>query len=203
MNMSFIMKTLQTLFFVCCAFLAHSAAFADSSDSDQPIEIYSDKFEGDDVNQTAVYEGNVSVHQGTMEIRGNKLTLSIDPQGYRHAVMIPQKGELINFKQRRDPTKPGVEEWMHGRGNKLTYDEKNNSLILTDNAVVSRSENGVLKDQSAGQEIVYNLTSSTATITGNKQKGPSGRVSTVIAPRSSSDSEPQSLKLQPNRGMVK
>lgn len=200
--MSLTMKTLQPLILVCCAFLAHGPAFADSTDSDQPIEIYSDQFQGDDVNQTAIYEGNVSVHQGTMEIKGNKLTLSIDPQGYRHAVMTPLKGKLVNFKQRRDPTKPGIEEWMHGRGDKLTYDEKSNSLILTNNAEVSRSENGVLKDSSTGQEIVYNLTSSTATIRGDKQKGPSGRVSTVIAPRNSPDSKSQSLKLRPNRGPV-
>ena len=200
--MNLAMKTLQLGILICSAILAQSVAFADSSDSDQPIQIYSDQFEGDDVNQTAVYEGNVSVHQGTMEIHGNRLTLSIDPQGYRHAVMTPLKGKLVNFKQRRDPTKPGVEEWMHGKGDKLTYDEKNNNLILTNNAVVSRSENGVLKDQSTGQEIVYNLTSSTATIQGNKQKGSSGRVNTVIAPRNSAEPKSQPLKLKPNRGPV-
>ena len=68
--MNLAMKTLQLSILICSAILAQSVAFADSSDSDQPIQIYSDQFEGDDVNQTAVYEGNVSVHQGTMEIHG-------------------------------------------------------------------------------------------------------------------------------------
>lgn len=111
--------------------------------------------------------------------------LTVDPQGYRHAVMTPLKGKLVTFKQRRDQKTPGVEEWMHGKGDELTYDEKRNVLILTHRAEVARSENGVLKDESKGDKITYNLTNSTAIIDGNKAKGPSGRVSTVIAPRDS------------------
>ena len=106
-------------------------SFAESGDSDKPVQIFSDKFDGDDVKQVAIYTGNVAVHQGTLEIHGAKLVLSIDPQGFRHAVMTPEKGKLVRFKQRRDQQTPGVEEWMHGEGDKLTYNEKSNQLILT------------------------------------------------------------------------
>ena len=172
------MKLLPIWFFCALGLLSVGAVHAETADSEQPIQIFSDKFDGDDVKQVAIYTGDVAVHQGTLEIRGNKLVLTVDPQGYRHAVMTPLKGKLVTFKQRRDQKTPGVEEWMHGKGDELTYDEKRNVLILTHRAEVARSENGVLKDESKGDKITYNLTNSTAIIDGNKAKGPSGRVST-------------------------
>ena len=131
-------------FAVALTLMLPMISFAESGDSDKPVQIFSDKFDGDDVKQVAIYTGNVAVHQGTLEIHGAKLVLSIDPQGFRHAVMTPEKGKLVRFKQRRDQQTPGVEEWMHGEGDKLTYNEKSNQLILTNNAEVFRTENGVL-----------------------------------------------------------
>ncbi|MCD8340104.1 MAG: lipopolysaccharide transport periplasmic protein LptA [Burkholderiales bacterium] len=175
---------LKHLFLLASAFLVLApTVYAETADSEKPIQIYADKFDGDDVKQIAIYTGNVAVHQGTLEIHGTKLVLSIDPKGYRHAVMTPEKGKLVHFKQRRDQRQEGVEEWMSGKGDKLTYNEQTNQLILTNNAEVARSENGVVKDTSAGVQIVYNLTNSTADVKGDKSKGSAGRVSTVIAPR--------------------
>lgn len=151
------------------------------------------------MKQIAIYTGNVAVHQGTLEIHGNKLVLTVDPKGYRHAVMTPLKGQIVTFKQRRDPKTPGVEEWMHGKGDELTYDERRNVLILTNRAEVSRSENGVMKDESRGDKITYNLTNSTAAIDGNKAKGAAGRVSTIIAPRDSKMDANKPLELQGSR----
>lgn len=150
------MKLLPIWFFCALGLLSFGTAHAETADSEQPIQIFSDKFDGDDVKQVAIYTGDVAVHQGTLEIHGNKLVLTVDPQGYRHAVMTPLKGKLVTFKQRRDQKTPGVEEWMHGKGNELTYDEKRNVLILTHRAEVARSENGVLKDESKGDKITYN-----------------------------------------------
>ena len=190
------MKKVPICFLCALGFLCQMSAQAETADSEQPIQIFSDKFDGDDVKQVAIYTGDVAVHQGTLEIHGNKLVLSVDPQGYRHAVMTPLKGKLVTFKQRRDQKTPGVEEWMRGKGDVLTYDEKRNVLILTHNAEVSRDENGVLKDESKGEKITYNLTTSTAVIDGNKSKGATGRVSTVIAPRNSDIDAGKPLELQ-------
>ncbi len=194
----------QLSLILLAAVAAIPVAMAESGDSDQPIQIYADKFDGDDVKQIAIYTGDVAVHQGTLEIHGAKLVLSIDPKGYRHAVMTPLAGKLVRFKQRRDPKTPGVEEWMLGRGDRLTYNEQSNQLILTGNAEVARSENGIVKDTSAGTQIVYNLTNSTADIQGDKSKGSAGRVSTVIAPRDSSDNSEKNrnpVVLTPNKSV--
>ena len=96
------MKLLPIWFFCALGLLSFGTAHAETADSEQPIQIFSDKFDGDDVKQVAIYTGDVAVHQGTLEIHGNKLVLTVDPQGYRHAVMTPLKGKLVTFKQRRD-----------------------------------------------------------------------------------------------------
>ena len=85
------MKKLPLSILLALCSVLPGIASAESADSSQPIQIFSDKFDGDDVKQVAVYTGDVAVHQGTLEIRGAKLVLTIDPQGYRHAVMTPQK----------------------------------------------------------------------------------------------------------------
>ena len=90
-------------------------AHAETADSEQPIQIFSDKFDGDDVKQVAIYTGDVAVHQGTLEIHGNKLVLTVDPQGYRHAVMTPLKGKLVTFKQRRDQKRPALKNGCTAR----------------------------------------------------------------------------------------
>lgn len=193
------MKIRNLCLLAALSLTAVGSCWADSSDSSQPIQIFSDKFDGDDVKQIATYTGSVAVHQGTLEIHGAKLVITVDPQGYKNAVMTPDKGKLVTFKQRRDPKTKGVEEWMHGSGNKLTYDEKKNQLILTTNAVVSRRENGKLKDSSKGERIIYNLTTSTAVIDGNKSRGSNGRVRTIIAPKDNpNQSKGTAVKLTPN-----
>lgn len=185
-------------------FLLSQNCLAESADSNQPIQIFADKFDGDDVKQVAIYTGNVAIHQGTLEIHGDKLVLSVDPEGYRHGVVTPKGNQLVKFRQRRDQKKPGVEEWMHGQGEKLTYNEKTNQLILTTRAQVSRHENGKLLDESNGIRITYNLTDSTAQVDGNKNMGSQGRVSTVIAPRSERQAAEQnqnSVKLESRRNL--
>mgnify|MGYP003378978272 CR=1 FL=1 len=41
--------------------IAATPSWALSTDSDQPIEVHADKFNGDEVKQTAIYSGNVTV----------------------------------------------------------------------------------------------------------------------------------------------
>ena len=60
----------------CALFLltAFGSANAETADRSKPIEINADNFQGDEVQQVAIYTGRVEVHQGTLEILGDKLT---------------------------------------------------------------------------------------------------------------------------------
>ena len=89
---------------------AAATAGALQSDNSKPIEIAADHFSGDQVSQTAVYTGRVEVHQGTLEMHGDRLDLQITPKGYRVGVLT---GKLATFKQQRDNPNPKISEWMH------------------------------------------------------------------------------------------
>lgn len=65
--------------FLLAALTAALAApvLALSTDRDQAIEVHADRFDGDEVKQTAVYTGNVIVDQGSMQITGARLEVRI------------------------------------------------------------------------------------------------------------------------------
>lgn len=163
-----------------CAAPFAGTSHAESADRDKPIEITADNFQGDEVKQVAVYTGRVEVHQGTLEILGDKLTLIVSPEGYR---TITVTGNPVRMKERRDAKTPGIEEWMHASSLKAVYDERSDEITLTELAKLARSENGLVKDSSSGEKITYNLRTARSSVEGAVVEGKRNRVTTVIAPR--------------------
>lgn len=153
---------------------------AETADRSKPIEINADNFQGDEVKQVAIYTGRVEVHQGTLEILGDKLTVTISPEGYR---TITVTGNPVRMKERRDVKTPGVEEWVHASSLTAVYEEQSDVITLTELAKLARSENGLVKDSSAGEKIVYNLRTARSRVEGAVVEGKRNRVSTVLAPR--------------------
>ena len=154
-------------------------AQAESQDRQKPIEIQANHFFGDQVKQVATYTGSVRVDQGTMRLTGQKLVLQETATGYKKGTLT---GNLATFRQKRDPKVKGVEEWVSGRAQQIVYEEQTGIVTLTGQALVQRSENGVVKDSARGNKIVYDTIRSRTIIQGNS----GGRASTVIAPRSNS-----------------
>lgn len=159
---------------------AFGTANAETADRSKPIEINADNFQGDEVKQVAIYTGRVEVHQGTLEILGDKLTVTISPEGYR---TITVTGNPVRMKERRDVKTPGVEEWVHASSLTAVYEEQSDVITLTELAKLARSENGLVKDSSAGEKIVYNLRTARSRVEGAVVEGKRNRVSTVLAPR--------------------
>lgn len=156
--------------------LASNFAYALSSDRNQPIRIQADHFLGDEIKQTATYTGNVRVDQGTMRLTGKRLELIETAKGYHVGTLT---GNLATFRQKRDPRIRGVEEWISGHAQKIVYEEQTGVITLTGDALVERSENGVIKDRAEGSKIIYDTLRSRTIIQGNQD----GRARTVIAPR--------------------
>lgn len=156
--------------------LASNFAYALSSDRNQPIRIQADHFLGDEIKQTATYTGNVRVDQGTMRLTGKRLELVETAKGYHVGTLT---GNLATFRQKRDPRIRGVEEWISGHAQKIVYEEQTGVITLTGDALVERSENGVIKDRAEGSKIIYDTLRSRTIIQGNQD----GRARTVIAPR--------------------
>ncbi|HIU84144.1 MAG TPA: lipopolysaccharide transport periplasmic protein LptA [Candidatus Aphodousia gallistercoris] len=164
---------------------AVQVAQAETRDREQPIQIQSDAFLGDQIKQTAVYTGNVRVDQGTMRLTGNRLDLQETAKGYRIGTLT---GNNATFRQRRDAKVKGVEEWISGHAKKIVYEEQTGIVTLTGDALVERSENGIVKDRAQGSTIVYDTLRSRTIIQGSKD----GRARTVIAPRNKKAAAPNS-----------
>lgn len=156
---------------------ASMSATALSTDKDQPIEVRADKFNGDEVKQTAVYSGSVQVTQGSMSLRGDRLELRLTPKGYRQATV---SGKPAKFRQQKEAKTRGVEEWINAQADVIKYDEENDVVTLSGSAKLSRTENGVEKDVTQGSRIVYDLRNARSVVEGGRE----GRVTTIIAPRS-------------------
>ncbi len=172
------MQKLLTIGF--CSLVMCSSAYALSTDSSQPIEIHADRFNGDEVKQTAVYTGNVVVDQGTIHFTGNKLTLIVTPKGYRHITL---DGTLATFKQKRDNKDPNIDEWIHAKATQIIYDEETDKVTLAGSAELKRTENGVQKDMTSGEKITYDMRYALSEVSGGAANGSRQRVTTIIAPR--------------------
>lgn len=91
----------KTLLFAGALFSVFAAgASAETADRTKPIEVNAHNFSGDEIQQVAIYTGAVEVHQGTLEILGDKLTITVSPEGYRTMTVV---GAPVRMKERRDP----------------------------------------------------------------------------------------------------
>jgi len=178
------MKKLLLSFTLFTAVVAPALAL--DGDRNQPIEVTADQFHGDEVKQTAVYSGNVVVTQGSMRLTGTRLEINITPKGYRRITIL---GSPAHFKQQREPKKTKIDEWIHADANHIIYDEETDKITLKGRASLKRTENGISKDMTSGESIVYDMRNARSEVQGAKGQ----RVTTIIAPRKNKEqAEPRS-----------
>lgn len=170
-------------------------ALAERADKDQPTIIEADRGVFDELKQVNVVSGRATLTRGTMRITGERMELRTAPDGYRSAVVTAAPEALATFRQRRDPTRPGVEEYIEGAAERIEWDEKTESVRFVNKAQWRRLENGTLRDEITGQVISYDAAASTYRIEGGEQG--SGRVRAVIAPRSTETTKAPAAPLRP------
>src|SRR5512137_1615334 len=135
----------------------------------------------DELKQVNVVSGRATLTRGTMRITGERMEMRTAPDGYRSALVTAAADAPATFRQRRDATRPGVEEYVEGSAERIEWDEKTESVRFVNKAQWRRLENGVVRDEITGQVITYDAAASTYRIEGGEQGG--GRVRAVIAPR--------------------
>ena len=167
----------------CIALAFALPASADRTDRDKPTQIDADKQFGDDLKQVIIYTGSVVLTRGTLRITGARLEFRQDPEGYQYAVVTAAPGQLATFRQRRDSTRPGIEEHVEGVAERIEYDGKLETVRFIGRANWKRLENGEMRDELTGSVITYDGRNSTYQADGGDPKKGSGRVRTIIAPR--------------------
>ncbi|MDO8810605.1 MAG: LptA/OstA family protein, partial [Gallionella sp.] len=59
-------------------------SFAEHADRDKPIHLEADQVRIDDAQQISTFIGNVKLSQGTLLIRGDKIVVTQDKDGFKH-----------------------------------------------------------------------------------------------------------------------
>lgn len=100
--------------------VATSPAQAEKADREKPMNIEADRMSMDDIKKIQIFEGNVIVTQGTMQLLTNRLVVTQDADGFQKGVATGGAGGLARFKQKRD----GVDEYMEGEAERIDHDTR-------------------------------------------------------------------------------
>lgn len=148
---------------VLCALALGGAAHAEKADRNKPMNIEADAMRYDDLKQTSVFTGRVVVTKGTIIIRGARIDVRQDPEGYQYAVVTAEPGKLAYYKQKRDA--PG-DEWTEGQSDRIEYDSRADDVKFIGHAVMRRLIGAKINDETTGALIVYDQGNDTFTVNG-------------------------------------
>ena len=160
-----------------CALMALGApALAEKADREKPINLEADRVSIDDAKQTALFEGNVLLTQGTMQIRGDRMEVRQDKEGFKYGTTW---GNLAHFRQKRD----GYDEYVEGWAERIEYDGRAETLQMFNRALMKRGQ-----DEVRGNFISYDARTEFFRVTGSSDKAagtakPEGRVRAVLQPK--------------------
>lgn len=153
---------IATLLSGCLLLIAASVAVALPDDNNQPIQIIADSAVKDDKLGLTIYEGNVSITQGSLNILADKVTLIVVNEEVTQMVAL---GKPARFKQ-----KPELDEKdVVAKGNRIDYFIVEKKVKLTTNASLDQDGSVI-----TGNTINYD-------INGAKAKAEGG-VHVVIQP---------------------
>ena len=180
-------------------------AHAERADRDKPLNYEANTGECDDLKQVCVLVGDVVLVKGTIRATGQRVQVRKDPEGYLYGVIEAAPGKVATFRQRRDASKPGLEEYIEGYAERIEYDEKAETVKLLTRARVRLLENEVQRDELRGDAITYDQRNSKYFVTGGTPMNAGsadGRVRGTIGPRAPTATPPASpAPLAPSRDL--
>lgn len=163
------------------AFLA-APVRAEKADRNQAMVVEADKPGTVDLQrQIVVFNGNVSITQGTMVIRAERVELREMPDGYRAATALGGAGKQASYRQKRD----NVNEYVEGVADRIEFDGRADTLRFVGNGVVRRLRGSTVADEITGSLITWDNTAELFSVQGGAPTAanPGGRVRAVLSPR--------------------
>lgn len=145
--------------------------------------IESDALRVDDLKQVSVATGKVIVTKGTIVIRGARVEVRQDAEGYQYGVATAEPGARAFFRQKRE----GLDEFIEGEGETIVYDGKADTVRFVRRAEMRRFKGVQLFDETSGSVIVYDSMADVFTVdsgapSGAVAAGSGGRVRTMLTP---------------------
>jgi lipopolysaccharide export system protein LptA len=156
-------------------------ARAEKADRNKPMNVEADALRYDDLKQTSVFTGRVVLTKGTILIRGARIDVRQDPEGYQYGVVTAEPGKLAFYRQKRE----GLDEFIEGEGETIEYDGKADRVKFIKRAELRRFRGSALTDEIVGSLVTYDNSSDTFAVDGGPAStAPGGRVRAVLSPRS-------------------
>ena len=194
MSASFISNFRAFIFFLACCGLAFFlsaplAVWAEKADRNKPMNIEADNLDHDELKQLSIFTGKVVATKGTITMRGHRLEVRQDPDGFQYGILTAVQGARAFYRQKRE----GVDEWIEGEGERIEYDGRADKVVLLVKADFRRYRGTVLSDQMTGQRIVYENLTDQFTVDGQlagtkpAPDAPKGRVRAVLTPRNNEE----------------
>ena len=167
--------------------LGTAPVFAEKADRNQPMNIEADQLRHDELQQTSVFTGKVVVTKGSIVLRGARLEVHQDADGYQSGTVTGTAAQRAFFRQKRDTAPGAPQEFIEGEAKTIEYNGKADSVRFLHQAELRRYRGSELNDEITGDVIVYNNLTDVFTVDGSSQgKKPgdgAGRVRAVLAPR--------------------
>ncbi len=150
--------------------LAVSTASALKEDVEKPVYINADSVLFNKTKGLAVYEGNVSITQGTLEIKAYRIEINAPNNEIERITAI---GKPVSFQQKMDDGK-----LAKGGANKLLYLVEGKKILMDGNAVISQNN-----DKFSSNHIEYSTkTGELKAGRDKKTAGSKGRVKVIFFP---------------------
>jgi lipopolysaccharide export system protein LptA len=167
----------RAAFTIAAVLVLGAPAHADKADREKPIHLEADRVTVDDAKQISTFIGNVVITQGTMIVRGDRIEMRQDKEGFRQGTAW---GNLAYFRQKRD----GVDEYIEGWAERIEYDSRREKMQMFNRAIIKRGE-----DEMRGNYISYDVVSEFYQVDGGSPKpaaggASEGRVRGVMQPKS-------------------
>lgn len=147
---------------------------ANSTDSDQPMNIEANKVILKEKNGISRYLGNVAITQGSRKISGDNITIFSDENNVTKVII---EGKPASFSQLDDNN-----EKIEASSHKMIFYAKTDILVLETDAVLQQKDNIFRSDK-----ITYNTAKDIITA-GKKDGTDSERVKITILPQKDNDS---------------
>lgn len=185
-------KLLPLLLLLLCAPVCH----AERADREKPLHLESDQLVVDDARQISTFTGNVQLTQGTMVIRGDKVVVVQDKDGFKHGTAY---GKPASFRQKRE----GMDEYIEGYGERIEYDTRAEIVDFYVQARIKRE-----LDEVRGDYITYSAKTEVFRVesNGTAPDAPPKRVRAVLQPKpkpgAAQPNKPDALYIKPSETLT-
>ncbi|MCD2340228.1 lipopolysaccharide transport periplasmic protein LptA [Ideonella azotifigens] len=173
---------------LAAAMLPWQAAQAEKADRNKQIVVESDGKQAASVDlakKLTILTGNVTITQGTLLIKAERVEVREPQPGFFTAVAFAPAGGAASFRQKRDV----ADQYVEGQAERIEYDGAAEKVHFIGNAQLRSLRGTEVADRANASTIVYDQRADTVVLAGGGTATPGleqGRVRMIFSPQPAS-----------------